>query len=169
MRLHLETNRLYLEPLRQQDYELFAKMLRDPFIRKYLCDDVILGNEIIQGFIDSSTQSFDLNSYGLWLIKDKHTAQIYGFAGLRTFFDEAQPQLLYALFEAFTGNGYAKEASEKIIEYSFDTLQFTYLIASCDAPNLPSQQLALSLGMKLFKEEEKEGALTLFYKIEQDA
>ena len=168
MSLHLETDRLYLKPLEQQHFELFAQMLRDPFIRKYLCDDVIFDDEIIQGFIDSSSDTFVQEGYGLWLIKEKIGGEIIGFTGLRNFFEEPQPQLLYALFENFTGKGYAKEAARKIIEHSFDALQFTYLVASCDAPNLASQRVALSLGMKLFKEEEKEGALTLFYKIEKD-
>jgi ribosomal-protein-alanine N-acetyltransferase len=129
---------------------------------------VIFDDEIIQDFIDSSAHTFEQHGYGLWLIEEKTGGAVIGFTGLRSFFEEPQPQLLYALFENFTGKGYAKEAARKIIDYSFDALRFSYLVASCDAPNLPSQQLALSLDMKLFKEEEKEGLLTLFYKIEQD-
>ena len=166
MTLNLDTPRLSLTPLQESDFDLFYQMLTDPFIRKYLCDDEVYGKDIIQNLLDSSLQTFSKDNYGLWLLSEKTSGKRIGFAGLRTFFEEPQPQLIYALWKDYTGKGYAKEASERIIEYSFDQLKYSYLIASCDLPNLASQKVALSLGMKLMKKDEKDGLPTLYYKIE---
>jgi len=48
------------------------------------------------------------------------------------FFDEKQPQLVYALLPEAT-KGYATEANQNI-EYCFNELGYQYLLASCDKP-----------------------------------
>jgi len=91
-----------------------------------------------------------------------------GLAGLWIFFEETQPQLLYALLPQYTKVGYAKEASWKIMEYAFNQLGFTYLDASCDSPNIASHKVALSLGMKKVKEEIIENKPLTFYRINKN-
>jgi ribosomal-protein-alanine N-acetyltransferase len=87
--------------------------------------------------------------------------------GLWHFFDERQPQLLYALLPDFTGRGYAAEGARRIVEYAFAELGLDYLDASCDVPNAASQRTAERLGMKKYKEEVKNGLPTLFYRLEK--
>ncbi len=48
--------------------------------------------------------------------------------------------------------GYATEAAARILEYSFQELNYNYLLASCDRPNLECQKLAKRLGMKQVEE-----------------
>ena len=64
----------------------------------------------------------------------KETNEVIGYTGLWYFFNEKQPQLIYALLKQFTKRGYALEASKAIIQYSFNTLGFQYLIAATDEP-----------------------------------
>lgn len=163
----LTTERLTLKPVKLDDFDVFYKILTDEFVCKYLCDDEILPREVIESFITDSEANFAEGNYGLWLISEKETSKIVGFTGLRHFFDEAQPQLLYALLPQFTGNGFAVEAAEKVIDYCFLNLKFDYLDASCDAPNLASQMVAERLGMKKMKEEIINELPTIFYRLEK--
>lgn len=166
MNFDLETERVRLKPLKFNDFDVFYKILTDEFVRKYLCDDAVLPREAIESFIAESEKTFAEAHYGLWLIYENETGEIIGFTGLRHFFDEPQPQLLYALLPEFTGRGLALEAARKIIEYAFSGLNFEYLEASCDAPNVASQKVAEKLGMKKIREEAKDELPTIFFRLE---
>ena len=167
MAISFQTDRLYLLPIQDAHYDSFKSTIQDAFIRKYLCDDQVFSDEIITDFFNSSQHTFEHDGYGLWIIQIRKEQEFIGFAGLKTFFEETQPQLLYALYETYTGKGYAFEAAKRIIKYCFEALDYTYLIAACDAPNLPSQKLALKLGMHQFKEEIHNGIKTYFFKLKK--
>jgi len=115
-----------------------------------------------------NTKYFTDQQFGLWLITLKKTKEIIGFTGLWYFFDESQPQLLCGLHPDYWGKGYAVEASRKIMEYAFETLGFTYLVACCDKPNTASMQVAKKLGMEMVKEEVMDGKVTVFYRLERN-
>lgn len=165
MEFELKTERLTLRPVKSDDFEVFYQILTNEHVRRYLCDNEILPPEIIESFITDSEKSFAGENYGLWLIILNETGEAAGFTGLRNFFDEEQPQLLYALLPEFTGKGFATEAARKIIDYIFTQLNFKYLDASCDAPNIDSQKVAAKLGMKKIKEETKDGLPTIFFRL----
>jgi ribosomal-protein-alanine N-acetyltransferase len=166
--MHLETNRLIIVPAKADKFDDIYQIFTNEFVRKYLCDDTILSKEQVQSFIDTSDRLFIENNYGLWCLHNKETKAMIGLSGLWIFFEEKQPQLLYALLPQYTKFGYAKEASRKIIEYAFNQLGFTYLDASCDTPNIPSHKVALSLGMKKFKEEIVENKPLTIYRINRN-
>lgn len=166
MKSELKTERLTLKPVAQSDLNILFEIITDEFVRKYLFDDKVLDKNQIEELIKTSDETFNNKKYGLWLIILDKTKEIIGFTGLWHFFDEAQPQLLYALLPEYTGRGFASEASRKIIEYAFSELSFDYLDASCDAPNTDSQRVANSLGMKIYKQEEINGLPTVFFRLE---
>jgi [ribosomal protein S5]-alanine N-acetyltransferase len=167
MILELRTERLTLRPVGFSDFEVFYQILTNEFVRRYLCDNEILPPDVIESFIIESRKDFAEKAGGLWLIILNDTSEIIGLTGLRTFFDEPQPQLLYALLPKFTGRGLATEAAQKIIDYTFSQLNFSYLEASCDAPNVTSRKVAEKLGMKKLKEETINELPTIFYRLEK--
>ncbi|GAB4341023.1 MAG: GNAT family N-acetyltransferase [Flammeovirgaceae bacterium] len=166
--MKLETDRLTLIPAGAGKFDDIYKVFTNEFVRKFLCDDTILSKDQVQSFIYTSDKMFIENNYGLWLLYTKDTNAMIGLSGLWSFFEENQPQLLYALLPEYTKNGYAKEASLKIIEYSFNQLGFSYLDASCDAPNIESHKVALTLGMKKLKEEIIDNKPIIFYRIKKN-
>ncbi|MEM9984362.1 MAG: GNAT family N-acetyltransferase, partial [Bacteroidota bacterium] len=107
------------------------------------------------------------DNFGIWKVNLKETDELIGYTGLWYFFDEQQPQLIYALLKQFTKQGYALEFSKVIIEYSFKTLDFEYLIAATDESHLESQKVAKRLGMKFHEKRIEDDKPTLFFKIEK--
>jgi [ribosomal protein S5]-alanine N-acetyltransferase len=83
------------------------------------------------------------------------------------FFEETQPQLIYALLPKAIKKGYATEASTKIVQYSFDELGFDYLVASCDRPNIESHKLAARLGMRQVEERIVNENPILFWRLDR--
>lgn len=165
--MELQTERLLLRPVGEEDFEKLYHIFTNEAVRRYLLDNNILRAEQVRGFIATSLQNFQLKRYGLWLLTEKSTRETIGVAGLWDFYDEAQPQLLYALLPRFTGKGYATETATKIIAYSFEQLSFDYLIASCDVPNTASHKVAERVGMNKIKEEAVNGLPLVFYSIQK--
>ncbi|MFZ6010635.1 MAG: GNAT family N-acetyltransferase [Bacteroidota bacterium] len=162
----LETQRLILRPTTADDSDRLFEMFTDAHIRKYLFDDVILSRDQVEEFLNISIKSFQAHSYGLWMIIQRDSNIVVGFAGLWNFFEETQPQLLYALMPAYTRQGFASEASQAVIDYSFRKLGFDYLVASCDTPNISSHRVAEHIGMKKFKEELINEKMISFFRID---
>lgn len=162
----LETDRLKLLPFDTADLNLLYQTLTDPFVRKYLMDNEIISNEKAKEFILTNEQSFKNYGWGLWKLLLKKENIYAGFAGLWCFFDEEQPQLLYALLPNQIKKGYAAEASKAVIDYAFNKLKLQYLIAACDTPNVASKKVCERLDMKEVEEKEINGKKTTFYRID---
>ncbi len=167
MNLELQTERLTLKPFAEGDLDVVERIFTNEFVRKYLFDDEIIEREQIEQFINISNQTFSEKKYGLWLIVLSESQVFIGITGLWHFFEEQQPQLLYALLPEYAGKGFATEAARKIVEYSFSELDFDYLDASCDAPNFDSQKVAERLGMKKIREELINESPTVFFRLEK--
>ncbi|GFE69458.1 GNAT family N-acetyltransferase [Chroococcus sp. FPU101] len=167
MYLSLNTERLQLKAVTENELYVFHEVLVDPFVRKYLCDDKILSLAQAQEFINVSQKNFDEQQFGLWLMYTKSTHELIGFVGFWYFFDEPQPQLLYALLPNATKKGYATEAVSYLIQYGFKQLGYKYLMASCDEPNFESRKLAERLGMKLVERRDVNEKPLLFFRIDQ--
>ena len=165
MKLVLETNRTILKPFEGDESELFHKLSCDSFIRKYLWDDEKISMKVAKDVISRSTRYFKRNGFGIWKIEYIEIDEIIGYAGLWYFFEEEQPQLIYALRENFTKKGIATEVAKRIVHYAFEELNYKYLIASMDEMHHESQKVTSRIGMKLFKREELNEKPTVFYKI----
>lgn len=163
--MKLGTDRLILLPISADNFEEKYKVFTDDFVKKYLFDNETLSQEIVQSFIETSLQNFQQKQYGLWTIHIKETNALIGFTGLWHFFDENQPQLLYAILPEHTKRGYAKEASQKVIEYVWQNLNFDFLDASCDTLNIDSINTATGIEMTKTKEELIDNKPITFFRI----
>ncbi|MGL5806261.1 MAG: GNAT family N-acetyltransferase [Xenococcaceae cyanobacterium] len=171
----LETERLVLKPILKSDRDNLHAILTNFYVRKYMCDDQIFSWQQIEEMAIESQKLFAEKKFGLWFIETKsdlmkgvlRIRKIIGFVGLWYFFEEIQPQLVYALLPQATCKGYATEAANKILEYSFNELGFTYLLASCDRPNIESQKLAERIGMKKIEERIVNDNPIVFFRVER--
>lgn len=164
----LQTQRITLLPFKAEDLSLFHQLNIDPFIRKYLWDDEIIPLNLSKEILQTNERYFKERNYGLWKIILKASNEVIGYTGLWFFFEEPQPQLIYAIQEAHTGKGLATEAAKTIIDYTFNELKFDYLIAATDEPHLSSQKVAQRLGMHLSEKRLENDKPTLFYRIERN-
>ncbi len=161
----LKTQRLELSPFQQDELNSLHQLFTDPYIRKYLWDDELLPLEQSQEVLSVNLQHFQQDKWGLWKIQPKGGQEIMGFVGLWNFFEEPQPQLLYAILEKYAGQGFATEAAQRIVQYAFEDLNFSYLLAAMDEPHKISQKLAQRIGMHFLERKMEDGKATVFYRI----
>lgn len=163
----LNSERLTLTPFTLGDKEEVHQVLTDPYVRKYLWDDEIIDLGVIEELLAGNEARFKKDKWGIWKVIRNHDNMFMGFAGLWIFFNEIKPKLVAGLFEPYTGQGYASEASQQIIEYAFNQLKYTSITAAMDAPNAESIKLARNLGMKFKESKIIDDAATLFYELEK--
>jgi ribosomal-protein-alanine N-acetyltransferase len=167
MNLVFETQRLQLKPILEEELDVLYDIFTDPYVRRYLCDDKILALQQVEKMLSESQKLFNEKKFGLWLIRTKDNEEVIGVTGLWYFFEEEQPQLVYALLPHATQKGYATEAATRILEYCFDELGYQYLVASCDRPNLESRKVAERLGMSVVEEKIVDSNPLIFFRIER--
>lgn len=168
MACQLNTERLALNPFTLEDTALFHRLNNDAFIRKYMWDNEPIDEATAIEIIKQNDTYFKENKYGIWKIQLKGEVDVIGYVGLWYFFDEPQPQLIYALLKPNTKKGYAYEASQAIMKYTFEHLGFNYLIAATDVPHLASQKVAKALGMTFTEKRIENEKPTLFFRIDKE-
>lgn len=147
----LTTARLRLMPASLLDVDAFHAMLTDAGIRRYLCDDRILPRADAEVMVWNSLRSFATEGMGLWLVHYlKEPDSPIGFCMLRPPGDHPMPEVLYAILPGSWGRGFAVEAARAVIDYAFDTLRRTEILAEMDEPNAASARVAEKLGMEGF-------------------
>ncbi|PSB07400.1 N-acetyltransferase [Pleurocapsa sp. CCALA 161] len=163
----LKTQRLTLQPILESECNTLQMIFTDPHVRKYLCDDTIFSWQQVEEMLKQSRKYFEEEKFGLWFIRINGESEVIGFVGLWYFFDEKQPQLIYAILPKALKKGYATEAATRIIKYCFDELGYEYILASCDQPNLESKKVAERLGMRRVEEKIVKGNLVVFFRLEK--
>lgn len=162
---NLKANGFELVPVSSKDVERLTLLIRNKAVRKYLFDGVILQKKQIEEMIASSKESFQQKNYGLWLIQNEMAQTALGFGGLWHFFDETEPQLVIALHPNFQNKGVATKTMQLLINFSLETLSFSYIDASCDAENSSSLRMLQRLGMEYMGDKTVDDKTIKYFRI----
>ncbi len=166
---NLYTERLQLCPLSSSDEDCFHQTNVSDSVRAHLWDGETIPLDLTRELLEKNTASFSREAWGLWKLLTRVDERYIGYAGLWTFFDESLPQLLYALNQPFTGQGYATEAARAVVDYAFRDLHFSYLRAAIDVGNDASVAVCERLGFELEAQRDQDGKPTLFFRLANQA
>ncbi|MBC3785646.1 GNAT family N-acetyltransferase [Spirosoma utsteinense] len=144
----LQTNRLTLMPVDVADLPELQALFTDPDVRRYLLDDLLVEEAWTADVVNRSVVMFRDLSYGLWAIRETGQRSVIGFCGYWYFEHLPHPlQLIYGLLPAWWGQGLATEAARIMLDYGFETVGFTEIIAATDVPNRASVRVMERLGL----------------------
>jgi RimJ/RimL family protein N-acetyltransferase len=141
--------RLEYRPISPATLDDFHKLVQDAHVRRYLMDGELLPREWTEQRVRSSADLFERCGVGLWLVHQREAGDVVGFCG---FVDipsaHHQPQLVYAMFERFTGQGYATEMARASIAEARRHSGFSTIVASVDEANVASIRVLEKLGFR---------------------
>lgn len=147
-KLILETARLRLREMEDEDFPALCRMLQDPAVM-YAYEHAFSDQEAWDWLHNQQTR-YRRDGFGLWAVVEKTTGEMVGQCGItwQPLGDGRQmPEVGYLLERAAWHKGYATEAARACRDYAFDTLEFTEVCSIIRDNNLSSQEVALRNGM----------------------
>ena len=78
----LESQRLLLKPILENQLHTLHNIFINPHVRKYLCDDRIFTLQQVEEMLLESQKLFNEERFGLWFMETKGEPNIIGFVGL---------------------------------------------------------------------------------------
>jgi RimJ/RimL family protein N-acetyltransferase len=143
------SERLRYEPLSDTTLQDFHRLVVDDHVRRYLMDGQVFPREWSEEQVRRSSDLFARRGVGLWLARDRETGEVAGFCGfLEIPVLHQEPQLVYALFERFTGRGLATEMARASIAEARRHPRFDTIVAGVDEANLASARVLEKLGFR---------------------
>lgn len=144
-----ETPRLIVRRFTLLDAPFIIDLLNSPTWLKYLGDRNIKTLEDARTYLSQGPiASYDTHGFGLYLVALKGTETPIGMSGLIKRDGLANVDVGFALLPAYTGQGYAFEATKAVMDYGYNTLQLPHIVAVARHDNNQSITLLEKLGLK---------------------
>lgn len=143
----LETPRLYLREMNQDDFESLCKILQDEETM-YAYEGAFSEAEV-QEWLDRQIARYQKWNFGLWAVILKETDEMIGQCGLtmQPWKEDEVLEVGYLFQKAYWHQGYATEAAQACKKYAFQTLKALEVCSIIRDSNIASQNVALRNGM----------------------
>lgn len=147
MSIILQTERLILREMNQQDFQDLAEMLQNPRVMYAYEHD--FSDEDVQIWLNRQLDRYQKYGFGLWAVILKSSGTMIGQAGLtmQPYKDSQVLEIGYLLKEKFWHCGYAREAAAGCKRYAFEQLHQNRVYSIIKSDNYPSMKVAQSIGM----------------------
>ncbi|MCX7121661.1 MAG: GNAT family N-acetyltransferase [Gammaproteobacteria bacterium] len=154
MTIALETKRLILKPIALSDLDNIYALRSDPEVMKYIADSVAVGSvhtrERVKDFIECGQGYFEKYGMDFFSVFEKESGAFVGQAGIfHLHFKINQPDidLAYRLHKKYWNKGYATELAKALINYGFNTLSLSKILAFVLPENKASRNVLEKAGM----------------------
>lgn len=143
----LQTERLILREMTQQDYPDLCKIIQDPIVM-YAYEGAFNDLEA-QSWLDKQIDNYKQLGFGLWAVILKETNQMIGQCGLtmQNYKEDKVLEIGYLFQKDYWGKGYAIESAIACKQYAFETLNAPEVYSIIRDTNIPSQNVALRNNM----------------------
>jgi ribosomal-protein-alanine N-acetyltransferase len=150
----LETNRLRLRPLRNEDLEDLLGVLGDPETMRFY--PAPYTRQLVEEWIKDSINRYRRDGIGLWAVELKATGELIGDCGpaVREVLGAREIELGWHVKRDFWRQGLATEAAEASRDWVFRNIHPSRLIALVRPENNPSRRVAEKIGMTVEQEVE---------------
>lgn len=145
----LETERLYLREMTQDDFPSLCNILQDEETM-YAYEGAFTDSEA-QEWLDRQRARYQKWGFGLWAVILKDNGKMIGQCGLtmQPWKEEEVLEVGYLFERSHWHKGYAMEAAMACKQYAFDVLQAKDVCSIIRDTNTASQQVAVRNGMTI--------------------
>lgn len=152
--MQLETERLVLREMTQDDFDSLYEVLADSDIMQhypYHFDEYRVKN-----WIDRNIERYQIFGFGLWAVCLKETGEMIGDCGLtmQNIGGVIKPEIGYHIQAKQQHKGYAKEAACAVRDWTFMNTPFNIIFSYMKDTNIPSANTAKSWGCHQVEEFE---------------
>jgi len=145
----IETQRLRIRYFNEADTDFIVKLLNEPSFIENIVDKGVRNKQDAINYLESGPYaSYQKFGFGLSLVDLKDSNTPIGMCGLIKREELDDVDIGYALLTEFEGKGYAKEASQAVLENGNAEYGLKRIIAVTSPSNAGSIKLLESLGFK---------------------
>jgi len=144
----LETERLVLRNLTEEDAEQIFQYASDQDVARYVTWDVHQTMNDTYNFIRFALSRYEERKVAPWGIVYKDEGKVIGtidFVYWNT--DHKRAEIGYVLAKAYWGKGIMTEAASKVLEYGFNEMGLERIEARCLVENIGSERVMQKIGM----------------------
>jgi ribosomal-protein-alanine N-acetyltransferase len=153
----LRTVGLLLRPWRDEDTAAVAEISADPAVMEYLVPFAERGLSV-ETWVAGKRARWDEHGFGQWVLELPGAASFIGVVGLETVSYEAHftpaIEIAWRLARPYWGHGYATEAATATLDYGFDKLGLSEIVALTVPANQRSRRVMERLGMTRAPEDD---------------
>lgn len=149
MNMILETPRLYLRKMQQDDQQELCTFLQD--IEVMYAWEAAFSEQEVTNWLNENLMRYQRDGYSYWAVIEKATGKLVGVTGLIAEQVEQEQHLGigYIYKKSAWGNGYATEAASACIDHAFHILNAAEVTAQIRPENIASRKVAEKLGMSV--------------------
>lgn len=140
-----ESERLVYREFIPDDANVLYRLNADPEVIRYTGDPPFSSEEDARAFV-LGYDRYRKHGYGRWGVISKQNQQFIGWAGLNRI--DGEIDLGYRFFRSAWGQGYATESARACIEFGFDKLGLSHIIARALPENIASWKVLEKVGMQ---------------------
>ena len=160
--LELETDRLLLRPLVENDWEMALETFMDPEVMKFVAD--VGSEEALAEEMKTAIRRGAGGRIGVWCVLQRETGEKLGTAILLPLpieeddtdwslvqedrYPDADIEVGYILKRSAWGNGYATEACRRLVQFAFEETELNEIVAVTDPRNAASQKVLRKCGLR---------------------
>ena len=145
----IETQRLLLRPWKEEDLDPYFQLNQDPKVLEFLPGP--LSHNQVAEFIKKMNAQLEKKRYTLWATELKETQEFIGFIGLNEVDFEAHftpaVEIGWRLDSRYWGKGYSTEGANAALEYGFNKLGLSEIVAFTVLENKRSIRVMEKMGM----------------------
>lgn len=147
--MSIETARLLLRPMREDDLDALLRIFTDRRVMAAFASERF-DRAQMQGWLDRNLRHQAEHGFGLYAVIDKVNGALIGDCGLEIMDVEGgrEAELGYDFLSTHWGQGLATEAACAVRDHSFAVLGLVRLVSLIRQGNEPSRRVAEKVGMR---------------------
>lgn len=170
MKIHIETDRLLMRDMMEEDVQGMFAMDSDAEVHKFLGNKPISTLEEAQKMIASIKQQYIDNGIGRWAVVEKESGDFIGWSGFRLITDVVNERtqyydLGYRFLKKYWGKGYASETAFASLNHGFTELNLKEIVGIADVAHTASNVILKKVGLIKRNEFIYDGTLHNFYSL----
>jgi RimJ/RimL family protein N-acetyltransferase len=166
----IETERLVLSGWRTDQVDDLVRLHGDPEISRYFtASGAPWTRAQCASGLDQWVELFASRRMGKLRVRRKSDGAFVGRAGYGLHGPTGEPEIGYALFREFQGQGYATEAALALRDWIFRETEWDHFIGFADIRNEPSLKVLRAIGMRETHVGDFHGMTCRFHVLEKAA
>ena len=150
--MRMETNRLILREMTENDFEALHAIFSDPETMQYY--PAPFDEEKTRSWIMRNQNRYAECGFGLWAVVLKETGRVIGDCGvtMQNIHGQILPEIGYHIHKDHQRRGYASEAARACMDFVFEQTPYEAVYSYMKYLNAASYGVAMKNGMRFIEE-----------------